>query len=94
MKQNTFMGVMVIESIFALISMGLLFSDVGALIYPISLAIFAVVLAPFYLGLKKTEEEAKKRKIRLWMALLMLIPIVAAIVAIALVVTALMILYS
>ena len=94
MKQNTFMGVMVIESIFALISMGLLFSDVGALIYPISLAIFAVVLAPFHLRLKKTEEEAKKRKIRLWMALLMLIPIVAAIFAIALVVTALMILYS
>ena len=94
MKKDTFIVVMIIEGIVALVSMGLLFSDVGALIYPISLAIFAAVLAPFYLGLKRAEEEAKKRKIRLWMALLMLIPIVAAIFAIALVVTALMILYS
>lgn len=94
MKQNTFIGVMVVECTFALISMGLLFSDVGTLIYPISLAIFAVVLAPFYLGLKRAEEEAKKRKIRLWMALIMLIPIVVAVVAVVLVVTALMILYA
>ena len=94
MKQNTFMGVMVIESIFALISMGLLFSDVGALIYPISLAIFAAVLAPFYLALKKTEEEAKKRKLRLCMVLLMLIPIVTAAAAIGYVVVALMMYYA
>lgn len=94
MNRNNFVFLMIIESFFALISMGLLFSDVGALIYPISMAIFAVVLAPFYLWLKKTDEEAKKRKIRLWMVLVMLLPIVAAVVAVILVVTALMLLYS
>ena len=63
MNRNNFVFLMIIESFFALISMGLLFSDVGALIYPISLTIFAAVLAPFYLRLKKAEDEEKKRKI-------------------------------
>ena len=94
MKQNTCIGVMVIESTFALISMGLLFSDVGTLIYPISLAIFAAVLSPFYLRLKKAEDEEKKRKIRRNMALVLLIPIVIAVVMVAVVVTALMIYFS
>lgn len=94
MKKSTFVTLMIVETLMALVSMGLLFSDVGAAIYPISLAIFAVVLAPFYLWLKKTDEEAKKRKIRLWMVLVMLLPIVAAVVAVILVVTALMLLYS
>ena len=80
---------MVMETLAALLSMGLLFSDVGAMIYPISLAIFAAVLSPFYLWLKKAEDE-KKRKIRLWMVLIMSIPIVVAIAAIVLVVIALM----
>ena len=94
MKREDFIVAMAIEVVAALISMGLLFSDVGALIYPISLALFAVVQTPFYLYLRKTSDEAKKRKIRVWMALLMLIPIVAALVAIALVVIALMLLYA
>ena len=62
MKQNTCIGVMVIESTFALISMGLLFSDIGAVIYPISLLIFAAVLAPFYIRLREESDEAKKKK--------------------------------
>jgi hypothetical protein len=94
MKKDTFIVVMIIEGIVALVSMGLLFSDVGALIYPISLAIFAAVLSPFYLRLKKAEDEEKKRKIRRNMVLVMLAPIAAAIVAVVLVVTALMLLYS
>ena len=94
MKQNTFIGVMVLEGAFALISMGLLFSDVGVLIYPVSLAVFAAVLAPYCIRLRKEPDEAKKRKIRRNMALVLLIPIAAAIVAIALVVTALMLLYA
>ena len=94
MKRDTFVCLMIIESFFALTSMGLLFSDVGALIYPISLAIFAVVLAPFFLWLKKTDEEAKKRKIRLWMVLIMLLPIVAAMIAVLYVVTALMLYFG
>ena len=94
MGHTTFLFAMITECLLALLSMGLLFSDVGALIYPISLALFAAVLAPFYLRLRKTEEEAKKRKIRRNMALVLLLPIVAAVVAIALVVIGLMMLYS
>ena len=89
MTKRTFVILIVVETLAALISMGLLFSDVGAMIYPISLAIFAAVLAPFYLRMKKAEE-TKKRKIRLWMVLIMLIPIVAAIATVVMVVIALM----
>ena len=89
MAKTTFSVLMVVETLAALVSMGLLFSDVGAMIYPISLAIFAAVLAPFYLWMKKVEE-AKKRKIRLWMVLIMLSPIVVAIAAVVMVVIALM----
>lgn len=94
MTKSTFIALMIVETLVALVSMGLLFSDVGALIYPISLAIFAVVLAPFYLWLKKTDEEAKKRKIRLWMVLIMLLPIVAAMIAVVYVVTILMLYFA
>ena len=94
MTKSTFITLMIVETLVALVSMGLLFSDVGALIYPISLAIFAVVLAPFYLWLKKTDEEAKKRKIRLWMVLIMLLPIVAAMIAVVYVVTILMLYFA
>ena len=94
MKKSTFIALMIVETLMALISMGLLFSDVGAAIYPISLAIFAVVLAPFGLWLKKTDEEAKKRKIRLGMVLIMLLPIAAAMIAVLYVVTALMLYYA
>ena len=46
-------------------------------------------------GTKDTEtDEKKKRKLRLWMVLILLIPIVAAITAVALVVTALMMYYG
>lgn len=89
MAKTTFAVLMIVETLAALISMGLLFSDVGAMIYPISIAIFAAVLAPFYLWMKKAEE-AKKRKIRLWMVLIMSIPIVVAIATVVMVVIALM----
>ena len=94
MKKDTFIVVMVIEGLAALVSMGLLFSDVGAVIYLIALAVFAAVLAPFYIRLRKEPDETKKRKIRRNMALVLLIPIVAAVVAVILVVTALMLLYA
>ena len=94
MKQNTCIGVLVIESSFALISMVLLFSVIGAVIYPISLQIFAAVLAPFYIRLREESDEAKKRKIRRNMALVLLIPIVIAVDMVAVVVTALMIYFS
>ena len=94
MKKDTFIAVFIVEIVVALVSMGLLFSDVGAWIYPISAAIFAAVLSPFYLRLKKAEDEEKKRKIRRNMVLVMLAPIAAAVVAVVLVVTALMLLYA
>lgn len=94
MTKSTFVALMIVETVFALISMGLLFSDVGAMIYPISLAIFAVVLAPFWLWLKKTQDETKKRKIRIVMALIMLLPIAAAVISVLVVVTALMMYYA
>ena len=94
MNRNMFIFVMVFEAFFALAAMGLLFSDVGALIYPISLAIFAAVLAPFYLRLKKAEDEEKKREIRRNIALVMLLPIIAGLVAIVMVAVALMLLFG
>ena len=94
MKKDTFIVVMIIEGLAALVSMGLLFSDVGAVIYLIALVVFAAVLAPFCIRLRKEPDEAKKRKIRRNMALILLIPIVVAVVAVILVVTALMLLYA
>ena len=94
MKKETFIVVMIVEVLVALIAMGLLFSDVGALIYPISLAIFAAVLAPFFIRLKKEPDEEKRRKIRRNMVLVMLLPIFAAIATIVLVVIALMLMVA
>ena len=73
---------MVIEGFFALIAMGLLFSDMGAIIYLYAAVVFSVVLAPFAICLKKEEDEAKKRKIRRNMALILLLPIAAGLIAI------------
>lgn len=94
MNRNMFIFVMVFETFFALAAMGLLFSDVGALIYLISMAIFAAVLSPFYLCLKRAEDEEKKRKIRRNIALVMLLPIIAGLVAIVMVAAALMLLFA
>ena len=94
MKKEIFVPVMIAEVLADLLSMGLLFSDVGALIYPISLALFAAVLAPFYLCMKKVTEESKKRKLRLWMVLIMLLPMVAAVVTIGTVIYALLLYYG
>ena len=87
MGKTTFAVLMFVETLVALISMGLLFSFVGAMIYPISLVIFAAVLSPFYLRMKKAED-VEKRKIRLRMVLIMSIPIVVAIATVAMVVIA------
>ena len=94
MYRNTFVFLMVVEGFFAMAAMGLLFSDMGTIIYLFAAAGFSVVLAPFAIRLKKEPDEMKKRKIRLWMALILLIPIVVAVVAVVLVVIALMLLYA
>ncbi len=69
--------------------MGLLFSDVGAIIYLISAVVFGVVLAPFFIRLKKETDETEKRTIRRNIALILLVPIAAGFVAISVVVIAL-----
>ena len=94
MKKDTFIVLMVIEGFFALIAMGLLFSDMGAIIYLYAAVAFSGVLAPFAIRLKKEEDEAKKRKIRRNMALILLLPIAAGLIAIVLVVIALFMLYA
>ena len=94
MSRNTFFLSMAVEGFFAMAAMGLLFSDMGAIIYLFAAVGFSAVLAPFAIRLKKEPDEAKKRKIRRNMALVLLIPIVIAAVAVALVVAALMILYT
>ena len=94
MKKDTFIVLMVIEGFFALIAMGLLFSDMGAIIYLYAAVAFSGVLAPFAIRLKKETDEAKKRKIRRNMALILLLPSVAGLIAIALVVIALFMLYA
>ena len=94
MKKDTFIVVMALEGFAALVAMGLMFSDMGAVIYLISLALFAVVLSPFYLRLRKETDEAKKRKIRRNMALVLLIPIVAALILVTIVIIGLMMLYA
>ena len=86
MTKDMFIFLMALTTIVALLAMGLLFSDVGALIYPISLALFAAVQTPFFIRLKKEEDETKKRKIRRNMVLIMLVPIAVALVAIVVVV--------
>ena len=94
MKKNTFICVMIIEGFFALLSAGLLFPDIGAIIYLIALVVYAAVLAPFYACLRKETDEEKKRKIRRNMALVLLIPIVVALVVVSIVVIGLMIYFS
>ena len=89
MNRNTFVLTMIFETFFALAAMGLLFSDMGAVIYLISAVVFGVVLAPFFIRLKKETDERKKMKIRRNITLILLVPIVAGLAAIALVVIAL-----
>lgn len=94
MNRNTFIFLMVVEGFFAFAAMGLLFSDVGAIIYPISAVVFGAVLAPFFLRLKREMNEAERRKIRRNIACILLVPIAAGLIAIAVVVTALFVAFS
>jgi O-antigen/teichoic acid export membrane protein len=94
MKKTSFTILLVIEIIAGLIAVGLLLSDLGALSYLIGIAIFAVVLLPFFMRLKKENNESRKEKIRRNILLVMLIPTVIALVAIAYVVVGLVIYFA
>ena len=62
MYRNTFVFLMVVEGFFAMAAMGLLFSDMGTIIYLFAAAGFSVVLAPFAIRLKKEPDEMKKER--------------------------------
>lgn len=94
MKKTPFIILLSIELFADLIAMGLMFSDVGALIYLIAAVIFAAVLVPFFVCLKSETDELKKRKIRRNMLLIMLIPAVVAIVIVIAVVAAMLVYFS
>ena len=91
MRKDNFIVFLVLEIFFGLISIAMIFNEVGAMIYLYSAIVFAAVLSPFFMRLKKTEDEAGKRKIRRNIFLVMLIPIAAGVIAIALVVGVLLI---
>ena len=91
MKKTPFIILIAIEIIAGLIAVGLLLSDLGVFSYLLGIAVFALVLFPFFIRLKKENDESKKEKIRRNMLLVMLIPSVIAVIAIAYVVVALLI---
>ena len=91
MKRDIFIVIMVFEVMAALIAAGLLFSDFGAAIYLVAAAVYAAVLTPFAIKMKKSADESVKRKLRVIMSLIMLVPIAVALIVVALVVIALMI---
>lgn len=89
MKKASFILLFTLELIWAMIAMGLLMSDLGAICYLIAAVIFTVVLTPFFIKLKKTDDETKKGKIRRNILLLLLIPIIFALSSIIAVLVAL-----
>ena len=94
MKKASFTILFIIEIILGLISVGLMLSDLGGFSYLIGMAIFAVVLLPFFVCLKRANSELKKEKIRRNILLVMLIPSAIAIILIAYVVVGLAIYFA
>ena len=82
MKKTPFIVVLIVEILVDLIAMAMLMSDLQAFSYLVGAAILAVVMTPFFLILKKTTDEAKKAKIRLFLFLTLLIPAVIALLAV------------
>lgn len=88
MEKKPFYILLIFELFADMIAMGLLFSDLGALIYLIAAVLFALVLTPFFICLAKAKDEARKARIRRNMLLVMLIPAaIAIVVVLAVVVT-------
>lgn len=82
MKKAPFIFLLTIELVLGMISMGLLLAELGAICYLIAAVIFAAVLTPFFIKLKKTEDEEKKAKIRRNALLIMLTPIAIALLVV------------
>ena len=89
--KKQFVILLSIEIIAGLIAIGLLLSDLGICSYLFGIVVFTLVLCPFFKCLKEENDELKKEKICRNMLLVMLIPSIIAIIAIAYVVVALLI---
>lgn len=91
MKQKPFIIILVFEVLVDMIAMGLLLSDLGAYCYLVAAVLFTIVLTPFFLVMKATQDEAKKAKIRRNILLVMLIPAAIATLTVMAVVIALIV---
>lgn len=94
MKKGIFIVLFIIELFMALIMTAWMFADLGAIIYIISLAVFAVVLYPLFKKLKKETDEDKKKKIRRKILLILIAPTAIALAVIVVLVANLIIYYS
>ena len=90
MGKDLFLAILIVEFLSGLLMMGLLFSDVGALIYPIASLVFVVVLSLFFKHLKKETDEEKKKKMRRTIVMIMFVPMAIGLSVIAYVVVSLM----
>ena len=90
MKKKPFIILLIIEIMVDLIAMAMLMSDLQAFSYLVGAGILAALMTPFFLMLKKAQDEAKKAKIRRNLLLVLLLPFLAAAVVVALVVVALL----
>ena len=88
MKKTLFIICFIIEVISALIFTGLLLSFLGAFSYLVGAAVIGAVLTPFFIRLKRTEDEAKKKRIRGIISLITLAPTVIGIIVVVAVVVA------
>ena len=94
MKKGIFIVLFVVELFMALIMMGWMFADIGAVIYLIVLTAFAAVLYPLFKKLKKETDEDKKRKIRRKILLILFAPSAIALAFVAILLVNLITYYS
>jgi amino acid transporter len=93
MKNVLFYIILILEFLLALLMMGWMFADFGALIYLVSSVVLITIMSLFFNYLKKETDEKKRRKIRHQLLLVMLIPTVVGLCLVAFVVISLMIYY-
>ena len=94
MKKESFIVLLIVELLAGMVAMGLLLSDLGAYCYLVAAVLFTVVLTPFFMVLKKTEDQVKKTKIRRNILLVMLTPTVIAVGTIVYFVVGMMLYFS
>ena len=94
MRKDSFILLFTVELLLAMACMGLLMSNLQEFSYLIAIAIFAAVLSPFFIKLKKTAEEEKKQTVRRNILLVLLIPITIAFAVIFAVIIALMTMFA